>query len=102
MLSGNQLEELPNELRNCREIELMRIAVNKLKYLPSWIPNLPKLAWLAYSCNDFENSFRATHQRSSNKIICWHDVNIIKKLGEGASGLVYQGKLKEDGKALLH
>lgn len=97
MLSGNQLEELPEEMACCRELELLRIAVNNLQELPSWIFELPKLAWMAYSCNQFEAAFRAKPTSNKRNPINWTDLSIEKILGEGASGIVYKAKLGDTG-----
>ena len=36
-----------------KNLELIRLSANKLKALPDWLIQLPKLAWFACSGNDF-------------------------------------------------
>ena len=51
MMAGNKLTSLPEEMAGCQELELLRLAANDLKELPSWLLKLPKLSWLAFAGN---------------------------------------------------
>jgi len=94
MLAGNKLSELPEELSNCRNLSLLRISANRLSGLPEWLFSMPKLSWLAFSGNPFSVSPEPTQFPS----IGWHELDIRRVLGEGASGVIYKGvKRGKDG-----
>jgi hypothetical protein len=74
---------------------LIRLAANDLplKGLPNWLSTLPKLSWLAIAGND--NVHILTEDKEENKgvhLINWEDLEILEKLGEGASGIIYKAK----------
>jgi hypothetical protein len=91
MLSGNQLTSLPDELQRCQELELVRIAVNRLTHLPRWLISLPRLSWIAISGNPFE---RGGNTYSSCPVakppIEWASLKVGDRLGEGASGEIFR------------
>ena len=88
MLSGNKLSFLTESLNKCFNLELLRIAANKLTSFPTSLLSLPKLSWLAYSSNPFCKK----HPESKNglQIIDWDELEIKELLGEGASGNIYK------------
>ncbi|KQW97192.1 protein kinase [Massilia sp. Root418] len=86
MLAGNRLRALPAEMVNCNQLELLRIAANQLTEMPAWLPSLPKLTWLAYAGNPFCADLEVP---SSATRIAWDTLRPQKKLGEGASGVIY-------------
>jgi len=88
MLSGNKLTALPQSMAQCHNLELLRIGVNEMKEFPSFLLNLPKLSWLAYS----GNPFCAKHPDVGTPLqeIAWNDLEIEELLGEGASGNIYK------------
>ncbi|MEO1392285.1 MAG: leucine-rich repeat-containing protein kinase family protein [Cyanobacteria bacterium J06634_5] len=96
MLTGNQLTHLPAEMAACQRLALLRIAANRLTELPEWLLSLPRLAWLAYSENpcaeaaqrEVLNRLSAAEKLRliSPEALAWGEV-----LGEGASGVIYQG-----------
>lgn len=91
MLAGNQLHQLPQELAACTNLELLRIAANRFEQLPEWLFDLPRLAWLAYSgnpCSDSREAAALAHLHITQ--IDWHTLSLRHKLGEGASGIIYQ------------
>ena len=101
MLAGNQLRSLPDEMSECRELELLRISANQLTDLPKWLISLPKLSWLAYSGNPFPwlsssstSVERTDGQRQEFVIeapnIPWTEIDLKEKIGEGASGHIYR------------
>ena len=53
MLAGNRLQNLPKAMANCQNLELIRLSVNRLGALPTWLFQLPRLSWLAYSSYPF-------------------------------------------------
>jgi hypothetical protein len=89
MLAGNQLRALPVELANCKHLELLRLAANQLNDLPAWLFEMPRLAWLAYAgnplCIELEKA-------ESGKSITWDQLRLQRKLGEGASGVIYRAE----------
>ncbi|MFD2720019.1 protein kinase [Hymenobacter monticola] len=89
MLAGNQLRELPQTLARCTKLELLRIAANQLTELPAWLLALPRLSWLAYAGNPF-SSPREAAAESLHTIgdIAWTQLTIEQQLGEGASGVI--------------
>lgn len=88
MLAGNHLSELPEALGNCSNLGLLRISANQIKALPNWLFKLPKLAWLAFSGNRFNR------QPILNHLPVINDDSLLlnHKLGEGASGTIYQAR----------
>ncbi len=92
MLAGNKLEELPESLSTCSNLSLLRISANLLQALPKWLLTMPKLSWLAFSGNPF--SYKPLIQ--SIPCVDWNNLEIGKKLGEGASGIIYQARLNTE------
>lgn len=92
MMAGNMIESLPEELSNCKDLELFRISVNKLTILPAWLLSLPRLSWIALSGNAFLKQ-STSDQSNTNTCIEWKDIQVKEKLGEGASGFVYRGSI---------
>jgi len=100
MLAGNQLTGLPVELADCTNLELLRIAANRLTELPAWLLAMPRLAWLAYAGNPFSAADEATAKAGAvTAAISWNQLKLQHKLGEGASGVIYQAQLQELGAA---
>jgi Protein tyrosine and serine/threonine kinase/Leucine rich repeat len=95
MLAGNQLSDLPVELANCSRLELLRLSANQFSVLPSWLLTMPSLAWLAIAGNPLTDSFEAARQAPSIANIDWQYIQPGVKLGEGASGVIYQAKLQQ-------
>lgn len=93
MLAGNRLTSLPAELAHCRNLALLRIAGNRLTHLPAWLLSMPRLAWLAFSGNPF------CMQLAPQDIdtIHWHHLDILHKLGEGASGTIFEAVHRHNG-----
>ncbi len=95
MLAGNQLSDLPAELANSSQLELLRLSANRFTVLPSWLLTMPRLAWLAIAGNPWTDSFEAARQAPSIANIDWQHIELGAKLGEGASGVIYQAKLQQ-------
>ena len=97
MLAGNQLAELPESMAACTNLELLRIAANRFTALPAWLLALPRLSWLAYAGNPFSEEMEAAvlaqHPIST---IDWRYLTVQQKLGEGASGVIYQAQWQPD------
>jgi hypothetical protein len=87
MLAGNRLERLPDEMSDCVNLELIRLSSNRLQMLPDWLFTLPRLSWLALAANPvFETNITSPPVAS----IDWRDLELLEKLGEGASGVIYK------------
>ncbi|VTU37316.1 E3 ubiquitin-protein ligase sspH2 [Variovorax sp. PBL-H6] len=102
MLAGNRLQTLPPELAGCRALELLRISANRLDGLPDWLPALPRLAWLAFAGNPFdERAEAAAVEAAAIPRVDWQRLSLHGKLGEGASGVIHRADwAQEDGSVL--
>ena len=96
MLSGNQLEYIPPEIRDCQRLELVRLASNQLQEPPIPLLQIPTLAWVALS----DNPFLADLCPATTALLVLDDSDIDhgdhQILGQGASGVTrkvfYQGR----------
>ena len=84
-LAGNQLRKIPQSIKHCQNLELIRLSANMLTTFPDVLLALPKLAWLAFSGNPFCAS-RDLH--SEFKAVSANDVMLHQVLGQGASGVI--------------
>ena len=81
-------------------MELVRLAANKLKVssLPLWFWQLPKLSWLALAGNDCSvegSDLNGASPFDEEVAVCsidWTSLDIMEKLGEGASGVIHKAK----------
>jgi hypothetical protein len=97
MVAGNRLQSLPEALGNCKNLELIRIAANRFEALPAVLLNLPRLSWLSYSGNPFCSSDeQIVLQDTPVDLIPWSSLAVQQKLGEGASGVIYQASWQAD------
>lgn len=94
-LAGNRLETLPDEMAACRNLELLRLSANNLREIPSWLWNLPKLSWLAFSGNPCSPKVQFELQE-----IPYESLEVKEKLGSGASGDIYKAYSKSQTVAL--
>ena len=95
MLAGNRLRALPETMAACQNLELIRLAANQLENLPPWLLTLPRLSWLAYAGNPFSGKDAPSAPLPQ---VPWHDLTLGDVLGQGASGVIYQGAWRQ-GKA---
>ncbi len=92
MLAGNLLRALPDSMATCRNLELVRLSANALEALPDWLLALPRLSWLALAGNPLgEAAEQAANVALAVPRIDWRALALGEKLGEGASGVIYQG-----------
>jgi len=102
LLAGNQLtnEGLPNTMSSMRDLELVRLADNKLDTVPEWLLTHPKLAWIALAANPCTDPFasearrRAASDDESFDVpeVTWESLEVSENapaLGKGASGEVF-------------
>ena len=109
LLAGNRLtnEGLPESMRNMRDLELVRLADNRLEKIPEWLLTHPKLAWLALAANPATEPFAAAARRrcrdgSSEEThafdvpeVSWASLDVdpaAPPLGKGASGEVFASR----------
>lgn len=90
-MAGNQLSALPDSMQQCRELGLLRLSLNKFQSFPDWLFELPKLAWLALGANPACPVPEANTVEHSLTDYC-----LLEKLGEGASGVIYQARFSQD------
>jgi len=88
MLAGNQLADLPEAMRGCVGLELLRISANRFMALPEWLLQLPRLTWLAFGGNPVSAAPRAPSPAVARAQ--WADLVLGEKLGEGASGVIHK------------
>ena len=88
MLAGNQLSALPESLAQLQQLALLRISANQFTALPDWLFQLPRLAWLAYAGNPVSMRSHCPPYDT----VAWNDLQLGKLLGEGASGKIYQAQ----------
>jgi len=91
-MAGNQLSSLPDSMQQCRELGLLRLSLNQFESFPDWLFELPKLAWLALGANPAcpvpEAQTITAHSLA--------DYQLLEKLGEGASGVIYQARFAQE------
>jgi serine/threonine protein kinase len=83
----NQLADLPEAMRGCVGLELLRIAANRFKILPEWLLQLPRLTWFAFGGNPVSTA--PPTPRPAVARLQWTDLELGEKLGEGASGVIH-------------
>lgn len=91
-MAGNQLSCLPDSMQQCHDLGLLRLSLNQFETFPDWLFQLPKLAWLALGANPAcpvpEAQAVAAHSVQQYQL--------LHKLGEGASGVIYQARFEQD------
>jgi serine/threonine protein kinase len=83
-------------MQACTALELIRIASNRFTTLPDWLLKLPHLSWLACADNPFSDISATSalkNQKEIHREISWSQLAVENKLGEGASGVIYQASL---------
>jgi serine/threonine protein kinase len=91
MLAGNRLTRLPDEMVNCKKLGLLRLSVNNITSLPTWLFSLPELAFLSFAGNPYAPSFEDNPVLED---IAWSELTLNEMLGEGASGIISKGVWK--------
>jgi len=92
MLAGNRLQRLPASLINCKRLELIRLAANRFTEVPEVVLALPSLSWLAYAGNPLHDDASTALEHDHTPSIDWAHLTLEQKLGEGASGVIYQAQ----------
>lgn len=91
-LAGNRLHALPEEMAWCTQIEFLRIAANNFDSMPSWVLQLPKLAWYGDSNSGVSRVAVSQHALPE---MSWNDVDGGELIGESPSSQVFAGVLKK-------
>lgn len=92
MLSHNTIGSIPEELGECKDLELIRLANNDISVsLPKGFLTLPKLAWISLAGNPIARCPQTKEKEILKSAVSWDESAI---LGKGASGTVYLGKYK--------
>jgi hypothetical protein len=89
-LAGNKLSSIPESFTQCKQLELVRLSANELTSVPAGLFKLPKLAWLALSGNPLVGQHKAHSGIAQYE---QQDIVLNEQIGQGASGVIYQGKL---------
>ena len=76
-------------MAQCHNLELLRIASNRLTQLPQWLLTLPRLTWLAYAGNPVESAVAVANDDATPNIP-WAELQLGEILGEGASGVIHK------------
>jgi hypothetical protein len=100
MLAGNRLRGLPASMAQCRKLGLLRLSSNRLERLPGWLFELPELSFLSFAGNPCSAPLSA----STNPVldeIAWDELEVGKLLGEGASGIISKGLWKGKGEVAV-
>jgi Protein kinase domain/Leucine rich repeat len=93
MLAGNRLKVLPEEMQACTNIELLRISANQIVQFPEWLLTFPRLSWLAFAGNVFNETIPVDNHLSD---IAWEELQVKEILGQGASGVIYKSHWNKD------
>ena len=99
MLAGNRITHLPETMQHCRRLELLRLSANRLENLPDWLFAMPRLSWLACAGNPCISAPVPDSSRLAE--IAWEDVSLHEALGEGASGIISRGSIKDRSAAAI-
>ena len=84
-MSGNLIETIPESIKFCQNLELVRFSNNSLLHIPLWFFDLPKLSFFAFGANPCLND-----ERNNLQVINYDDIILDGLLGSGASGKVYK------------
>jgi hypothetical protein len=95
MLANNKLQGLPSSMSKCKNLELLRLSRNSISQLPSFLLTMSKLSWLSIAGNCMWTEHSGSEQ-SSFLTVTTNNLCISSKIGEGASGLVYDATWSED------
>lgn len=96
MLAGNRLTRLPDTLGQCERLELLRVSANRLSALPAALLALPRLSWLAFAGNPLNAAEeQAALTRQDCQRISWPELELGEALGEGASGIIYRARHRQ-------
>jgi len=88
MVAGNHLQDVAEELMGCENLELLRLPVNHLRKDPTFLLQLPHLAWYSDAGNLFSHRHREKDEKKPS--IDWSDIEIKEQIGESANNSVFR------------
>ena len=96
MLAGNQLTSLPASMADCASLTLLRLASNQLPALPAWLLDMPKLAFLAFAGNPCVPAVASPDAAAASATpdVSTAELAVGAVLGRGASGVISQARWK--------
>jgi len=89
LLAGNVLKSLPETLASNRSLELVRLSANRFESFPTWLFELPALAWIALAGNPCAQPKVPQNAQE----ISWNQLKLGIELGRGASGQTFKATL---------
>lgn len=97
-LAANRLDSLPDEMCQCTKLQLLRLAANDFKKSPpSWIFDLPSLAWYGDAGNPFCEALAIADNLET---LSPDEVEIGPQIGKSPSSTVFRGSLTRDGRGV--
>ncbi|KAI8113653.1 hypothetical protein M9435_003648 [Picochlorum sp. BPE23] len=85
------LKHLPEKIGQLSRLELFRAACCDLQHIPESLMNAHSLSWLSIAGNPLAGSLK----KPNAPCVSIDDVMVGKKLGDGASGEVFEGEYKK-------
>ncbi len=92
--SHNELTHLPERLGSLNKLELLRVACCDITEMPESLLESHSLSWLSIAGNPCCGT-RLSHMKTATRIIQEKDIHIGKKLGDGASGEVFEAEYRK-------
>lgn len=96
MLAGNRIARLPESMRECRKLTLLRLASNDMKELPGWLLDMPRLSFLAFAGNPCAPPVATPDAAAASATpdVPVDELELGAVLGRGASGVISQATWK--------
>jgi len=90
MFSHNRLSEIPNEIKHCKKLEMLRLADNQFENFPKNVFLPPRISWLAISGNPCTKQFVAADKKQASTMVNvdYGDLEFAENLGSGSGGNV--------------
>lgn len=92
--SHNALTSLPERLGSLHALELLRVACCEIAEVPESMMHAPSLTWLSLAGNPCCGT-RLSQVKNGTRVIHEKDLFMGKKLGDGASGEVFEAEYKK-------
>ena len=94
--SHNALTSLPESLGALPNLELLRVACCNIDTVPLAVAESKTLAWLSLASNPFGRPTSSPRRGVGVPVVSFEDISIERKVGDGASGEVFEGRWKND------
>ena len=92
--SHNALKHLPERLGSLENLELLRVACCEIAAIPDSLIDAQSLSWLSIAGNPCCGT-RLSQVKNATRIISEKDIQMGKKLGDGASGEVFEAEYRK-------